>query len=281
MNIRIPGCTRGEADILYTCQNDGIGIEHLEENNVKQWEAWGLDYLKYDWRPCEPVIADMMKKALLKANREMAFCVTVNANQLYYKYWMKNCCSFRCNKDSYDDWDSVKYYLTTVDGWKPAVHQGHYYDLDMLEIGAMEWNKAKNRLTENEAIFAYTLRAFFLSPIQLSCQIDKLTDFEFDLISNEEIIRINQDSLADYPVLYQKPDGAIGYETVPVLSRTLENGDLAIAIFNTTDEASTQVLDFSEFSSVRDLWRKKDLIPSKEFSCSVEPHCAVVLRLTK
>lgn len=280
-DIRIPGCTRGEADILFTCQNDGIGTEHLEENNVKQWEAWGFDYLKYDWKPCEPTIADMMKKALLKANREMAFCVTVDADPLYYKYWTQNCCSFRCNIDSWDRWDNVKYFLTTVDEWKPAVRQGHFYDLDMLEIGAMEWNEGKTRLTENEAIFAYTLRAFFLSPIQLSCQIDKLTDFEFDLIANEEIIRINQDSLADYPVLYHKPQDRIKYEKVPVLSRTLENGDLTIAVFNTTDEISTQVLDLSDYTSVRDLWKKEDLLPSKDFSFTVEPHCAVVFRVSR
>lgn len=69
----IPGCTRGEPNILYTCNNDGIGMERLEENNVRQWEKWGFDYLKYDWAPCDPINADYMKKALLKANREIAF----------------------------------------------------------------------------------------------------------------------------------------------------------------------------------------------------------------
>jgi len=281
MNMRIPGCTRGEPDILFTCQNDGIGTEHLEENNVKQWEQWGFDYLKYDWKPCDPTNADLMKKALLKANREIAFCVTVDANILYYKYWTKNCCSWRCNIDSMDVWSRVKYYLTTVIGWKPAVRQGHFYDLDMLEIGAMEWNQGKNGLTENEAIFAYTLRAFFLSPIQLSCLIDKLTDFEFNLIANEEIIRINQDSLADYPDLITDANQDTHAGEAPVFRRTLENGDTAIALFNATDETITQVLDLHEYISVRDLWRKEDLVPSTDFTCTVEPHCAIVLRAAK
>ncbi len=275
----IPGCTRGEADILYTFLGDGIGTERLEENNVRQWEQWGFDYLKYDWRPCDPINADYMKKALLKANREIAFCVTVDADFCYQKYWKKNCCSWRCNEDSIDIWDKVKYYMSTVNEWKDVdiVFQGHFYDLDMLEIGGTRRNDGVSRLTENEEIFAYTMRAFFLSPIQLSCFIDGLTEFQYDLICNEEIIKINQDSLADYPSLHSKNEAG----DVTVYKRQLENGDTAIAIFNASDEEVTQVLDLEEYVSVRNLWTKTDMPASKDFVCTVEPHCAVVFRVFK
>lgn len=278
----IPGCTRGEPNILYTCNNDGIGIERLEENNVKQWEQWGFDYLKYDWAPCDPINADYMKKALLKAGREIAFCVTVDADWCYHRYWEKYCCSWRCNRDSVDKWYNVKNYLLPSDGmriewWKETISQGHFYDLDMLEVGPMSWNEGTSRLTENESVFAYTLRAFFLSPIQLSCCLDKLTDFEFDLIANEEIIRINQDSLADYADLHCKNEA----EDLMVYRRKLENGDTAFAIFNASEEEKEQVLDLEEFTAVRELWTKTDLIPAKEFKYTVEPHCAVVLRASK
>lgn len=278
----IPGCTRGEPNILFTCNNDGIGMERLEENNVRQWEDWGFDYLKYDWAPCDPINADYMKKALLKANREMAFCVTVSADICYREYWKRYCSSWRCNKDSIDNWDTVKEYLADqgyckIEYWKEAVSPGHYYDLDMLEIGPMSWNEGKTRLTENEAIFAYTLRAFFLSPIQLSCDISKLTEFEFDLITNDEMIRINQDTLADFPEPYSKnePEGVLVYK------RLLDNGDMAYGVFNTSDEERTQILDLGEFAKVRELWTKTDLLPEKEFKCVVEPHCALVLQASR
>lgn len=273
----VPGCTRGEPDILYTCVNGGVGKERLEINNVKQWEEWGFDYLKYDWTPGEPVNADYMKKALLKANREIAFCVTVSAYYNYRMYWKKNCSSWRCNGDSRDEWDVIKRYMEGIAKWKDAVCPGHYYDLDMLEIGAMAWNDGVSRITENEAIFAYSLRAFFLSPIQLSCRIDMLSEFEKDLICNEEIIKINQDSLSDYPELMYISDD----KKVEVYRRTLENGDKAIAIFNMADEGRYHTLDMGEFSKVRNLWTKTDMEVSKEFACVVEPHCAVILRASK
>ena len=274
----IPGCTRGEPDIMFTCQNGGVGVEHLEENNAKQWEEWGFDYLKYDWQPCDTFNADLMKKALLRRNREMAFCVTVDAKYHFGKYWQKNCTSWRCNRDSLDDWEIVKGYMNTVMGWKDFVLPGHYYDLDMLEIGAMKWNQGKTRINENEAIFAYTMRAFFLSPIQISCCVKDLSEFEKDLLCNEEMIQINQDSLSDYPVPVDETEG----KTVSIYKRTLENGDLAIAIFNASDEETTETIALEGRSKVRNLWAKEDLqiaAGADSFTYTVEPHCALVFRI--
>ena len=270
----IPGCTRGEPDILSTCCNGGIGKEHLESNNVRQWEEWGFDYLKYDWSPTDPVNADLMKRELKKAGREIALCVTVSADRFYRRYWSRNCCSWRNNADSRDDWSVLKGYMNTLEGWEGAVRQGHFYDLDMLEIGHIKSNDGQSHLTEREALFAYTLRAFFLSPIQISCRLESLTEFEFDLICNEEIIRMNQDSLAEYPRLVSK--NAEG--SVMVYERHLENGDLAVAVFNTSDSAVRQSLDLGAYSRVRNLWTKTDMPAAGKLECVVEAHCAVVLR---
>lgn len=270
----IPGCTRGESDILFTCCNGGIGREHLEANNVKQWEEWGIDYLKYDWSPTDPVNAELMKKELLKADREIAFCVTVSANRLYRRYWSQNCCSWRDNDDSRDDWPVLKAYMNTVDGWEDAVSQGHFYDLDMLEIGDNRFTEGLCHLTENEELFAYTLRAFFLSPIQLSCKIGNLTEFELNLICNEEVIGINQDSLAEYPRLESRSENG----AVSVYKRRLENGDQAIAIFNTSDSAIRQTLELREYKRVRNLWTKTNIPVFGAFECTVESHSAVILR---
>lgn len=273
----IPGCTRGEADILLTNINGGIGKEHLEANNVKQWDEWGFDYLKYDWNPTDPLCADLMKRELVKANREMALCVTVAANWRHSNYWKKNCCSWRDNPDSRDQWPVVLEYLKDLDVWEDVVCQGHYYDLDMLEIGDTQFNDGVSHLTESEAVFAYTLRAFFLSPIQLSSKLDKLTEFEFDLICNEEIIRINQDSLANYPRLKEKsPDGK-----VLVYERSLEDGDKVIAIFNTSDVFVKHPIELEAGTKVRDLWIKTDVEVTEDFTYTVEAHGAVVLRIRK
>jgi alpha-galactosidase len=271
----IPGCTRGEPDFLNTNEMGGIGKEHMEANNVRQWEEWGVDYLKYDWRPTDPATADYMKKELLASPREIAFCVTVNALEQYGHYWKKNCTSWRDNRDSIDKWHVVREILDSVrKNWKKYVCRGHFFDLDMLEIGHMHWNRGNRGLTETEELSAYSMRAFFLSPIQLSCRLENLTEYEFDMICNEEILAIHQDALCDFP------ENLRMYETARPYRRRLENGDVAYIVFNMTRETITETLQIGEVKAVRNPWAKENLPCASNISVEIEPHGVCVLRVT-
>ncbi|MBO4216961.1 MAG: hypothetical protein J5940_03355 [Clostridia bacterium] len=271
----IPGCTRGEPDRLYSCTSP-IGVEKLEANNVRQWDEWGFDYLKYDWTPCDPTHADRMRKELLKAKRDFAMCVTVNAREFYWKYWRDNCTSWRCNSDSMDNWDKIKSFLSGVEKWSSAVCRGHYYDLDMMETGAMAWNGGQTRISENESVFAYSMRAFFLSPLQLSCDLGKMSDFEFDLYTNDEVIALNQDGLSAYPERIGESENG----TAQVYRRALGNGDAAYAVFNTSDNEIAREIDLGGRKTVRDVWAKENVAVCERYICRVEPHCAALIRVS-
>ena len=273
----VPGCTTGEPDLFMPDTMGGIGLVHKEENNVRQWEQWGFDYLKYDWSLPDPVNAEKMRKPLMASKRAFAYCITVLAHHAFKSYWKQYCNSWRDNEDSIDEWANLKRRLLTVDKWLGVVCRGHFYDLDMLEIGAMDWNEDKSRLTEDEALFAFTMRAFFLSPIQISCKLDKLSDFEFDMICNDEILTLHQDALCDYPQLaYRSED-----ETVKLYKRVLENGDCAIAVFNTRDEDFEHTYETEDECLVRDVWSKEDIVTAKAFAFTVPAHGVRVFRLTK
>ena len=69
----------------------------------------------------------------------------------------------------------------------------------MLEFGEM--SLFRSELTDDEKIVSYTARILLLSPIQLSCRIGGLTEFELDLICNEEVIALHQDGLMHAPTL--------------------------------------------------------------------------------
>lgn len=275
--VKIPGCTQGERDIRFCPRRDGVGKDHYEANNVRQWDAWGFDYLKYDWSPTDTYNADLMKQELLKAKRDISYCVTVKADPGYYMYWQKNCCSFRCNSDAIQDWKNVKERLKTTEPWEGLIIPGHFYDLDMLEIGVIDKELTVQPLTDAEELFSYTMRAFFLSPIQLSCALDKLTDFEMDMICNEEIIALNQDSLCNYPQKIRVFEG----RDAAVYERELENGDKAIAVFNPDDTILEEQITFNEEMKIRDVWEKKDLGIKNTVRLTVAPHCVRVLRLSK
>ena len=271
----IPGCTVGEPDLRFTWYNGGVGKEHREENNVRQWDEWGFDYLKYDWAPTEPVNADLMKQALNKASRHFSFCVTVRASEAYGPYWRENCNSWRDNEDSIDEWDNLKRRSYTVDVWKKYVCPGHFYDLDMLEIGRNAFYDGENRLSEDELLFSYTLRAFFLSPIQISTPLDRLNDFEKDILCNEEMLRLHRDALCDYPTRIVGGE----HDALRVYRRTLENGDCAVAVFNTSDEEQNGKILLENARPVLDVWTGEKSEKTNVLTYRAAAHGVAVYRI--
>jgi hypothetical protein len=165
----------------------------------------------------------------------------------------------------------------SIEAWRPYIQEGHFYDLDMLETGLTKLNGGVRYLTDNEQVFAYTQRAFFMSPIQLSCRLDQMSEHEFNIYANEEIIAINQDTRFDLPHLV--PEWSDG--KLQVFKRELSNGDIAIGVFNGLDGYTQIDLDLGGEYKIRDVWAKEDVGISDKISYISECHSAQVFRITK
>lgn len=271
----IPGCTVGEKDERFPdVPNGGIGKERRESNNVRQWEEWGFDYLKYDWYPSDMYNAEFMRRELVKSKRAFAYCVTVRARIEDAEYYKNNVCSWRDNDDSLPLWKNIAERMDTLDKWSEYVCPGHFYDQDMLTIGKWKEDPCIPDIDETDELFAYTMCAFFASPIQISSPIDGFTENELDIICNEEIIAINQDSIASYPKPVKKE------EKFRIYKRELENGDFAYAVFNLDDKDREVSLNFGKTERVRNVWLKEDVVCNGELDLTVEPHGVYVIRVT-
>ena len=64
----------------------------------------------------------------------------------------------------------------------------HWNDADMLEIG-------NGNMTYNEYEAHYLIWSILKSPLLLGCDLTKLNEKYINLLSNEEIIAVNQDPL--------------------------------------------------------------------------------------
>jgi len=279
-----PGCTQGEPDDRFADERGGIGIIRKEKNNALQWAKWGFDYLKYDWRPSDPYNAELMRKELVATDRDFGFCVSVRARPEYHTYWKKYCNSYRCNPDATGHWKNLLEVYRPYFDFVEYINKGHYFDLDMLETGYCELfhhlnyvDEPDHGLTEDEQIVGYTMRAFLNSPIQLSCQLDKITDFELSLYCNEEIIAINQDC----GFFTAKPFMIIekGETIIHAFKKKLASGDFAIAAFNLGNTAEQVNISLEETCAVRDVWAKKDEKPTDTLKLSMMPHTVRVFRL--
>ena len=283
-----PGCTRGKTDPKWMDTYYGIGLDHREQACVNQWTEWGFDYLKYDWDPCDPENAERMKDCLRRSERDFQFCVTVSAKLQYADYWKKNCNHWRDNSDSDDNWKNIVYNRFCSDYWAEHVSPGHFFDLDMLECGwicnHMTGQQRASRLTEDEKITAFTIRAVFPSPIQLSCDLSRLTAFDLALLCNEEVLRVNQDALGLGAVCIweERRRDADRRETSHkrIYLKPLEDGGEAVAMFNLGEDEETLSLPLKEAKHIRDLWAKKDLgVFADECSLRIPPHGARLLKM--
>ncbi len=280
-----PGCTQGEPDPRFADERGGIGVIRKEKNNALQWAEWGFDYLKYDWRPSDPVNAELMREELVKTERDFGFCVTVKARPEYHTYWERYCNSYRCNSDSVGNFKNLLETYRSYFDFVDYVNKGHFFDLDMLDLGDCDLfellgyvNEPDFGFSEDEQIVAYSMRAFLNSPLQISTNFKRFSEFELSVYCNEEIIAINQDSLCDAarPFVVIEKDSSIFH----VLRKSLSDGSKAYAFFNLGETEVNEKIALDSLSHVRDVWAKKDLTDRKSICVSMKPHTVRIFKVT-
>ena len=273
----IPGCTQGERDIMFADINTGIGKIRKEKNNVKQWTEWGFDYLKYDWKPCDPYNAKLMKEELLKSERDFGLCLSTIARPEYVDYWNTVANSYRHNWDSMGYWENFMLIYNTYRDFINTMKKGHFFDLDMLDIGTCELEDVRHSFTEDEQIIVYSLRAFMGSPIQISSTLEELNEFELSVYCNEEIIAINQDTLfsSARPYYICKE----GKKNTQIFTRKLSDGNDAYVVFNLGEESDLTKIYLDKKCKIRDVWAKKDIGETDIISQRLKPHTVRIFKV--
>ena len=116
----------------------------------------------------------------------------------------------------------------------------------------------------------------------LGCDTALLDPFTLSLLTNNEVLDVNQDPLGVQGVRFGSSEGHCTY------IKPLEDGSLAVALFNLSEEELTlgfipHKLGLLGDQTVRDLWRQKDVakIAQKErFETQVPAHGCAFFRLS-
>ena len=250
-------------------------------HDAAQWVAWGFDYLKYDWTPMDVAHAAEMSSALLAWPRDIVYSATQNPRiPLAADLQRLTNCS-RSSGDLRDTWESVSKVGFSQDKWAPYSRPGHFNDPDMLVIGIVGWGTPRpTRLTSDEQYTHMSLWCLMSAPLLLGCDLEQLDDFTRGLITNDEVLDIDQDSLCRQATrVFLRADSA-------VFAKPLEDGSLAVGLFNRGDVAAKVTVNWPELGingarRIRDLWRQKDLgVFPEKFDPIVAPHGVVLVTLT-
>src|SRR6185503_10206729 len=130
----------------------------------------------------------------------------------------------------------------------------------MLVVGQVGWGQPHpTSLTPDEQYTHITLWCLVSSPLLLGCDLEKLDEFTLNLLSNDEVLAVNQDSLGKQATCVAREGD------LRVYAKPLEDGSQAVGLFNTSSNASATVtvkwadLRIKGPRKVHDVWRQKDL----------------------
>ena len=271
------------------------GKYRFEKQDAIQMAQWGVDYLKYDWR-IELGSAERMSEALKKSGRDIIYSLSNSAPFSQVKDWARVSEAWRTGPDIRDSWLSLYVSAFTLDKWGPYGGPGHWNDPDMMILGNVTTGAKLHptRLTPNEQYSHVSLFSLLAGPILIGCPIEQLDAFTLNLLSNDEVIEVNQDPLGKSARLVLEEQG------VQVWLKQLEDGAYAVGIFNTADfgktpasyfrwedeQAANYTLDFNKLKlkglfNVRNVWTQKEVAANaKSFKATVPHHGVVLLKLT-
>lgn len=272
----------------WTC-GGSAGSYGYEKKDAESYAKWGFDYLKYDWCSYGNVIDSLpdndpykvsslsynggselntamkpfkvMGKFLRQQPRDIVFSVCQYGMSDVWKWGDSvngNC--WRTTNDITDTWTSVKNIALDQDKSAPYAKPGNWNDPDMLVIGTVGWgNPHPSKLKPDEQYLHVSLWSLFSAPLLIGCDMEKLDDFTLNLLTNDEVIEINQDPLGKQATCVQ----TIG--DLRIYVKELEDGSRVIGFCNFGLE--TVDLAYKDFNKlglkgqfvVRDLWRQKDI----------------------
>jgi alpha-galactosidase len=270
-----------------------LGSYQHEEQDAKTYGAWGIDYLKYDWcsygniAPAKPSLDDykkpytVMRDALNKVDRNIIFSFCQYGMGDVWKWGAEiGGNSWRTTGDINDSWGSLSGIGFSQDGPAAYAQPGHFNDPDMLVVGKVGWGPSlhSTRLSPDEQYTHISLWCLLSSPLLIGCDMSQLDDFTLGLLTNDEVLAINQDALGKSArKVFEK-------DKIQVWVKDLEDGKKAIGIFNLDDKATKTTINFSDIKlasqvMLRDVWRQQNIGTFKNsFAASVPAHGVMLLK---
>lgn len=286
-----------------------LGSYQYENTDAHTWAKWGVDLLKYDYcfytdvvsKPTETLIKEpyvVMRQALDNVNRDIVYCVGYGAPNVWN--WGREAGGhfWRTTRDITDEWNVVTAIGCFQDVCASITKPGSYNDPDMLVVGklGMGWGaKAHDSyLTPDEQYSHVSLWCLLSAPLLIGCDMSEMDDFTHGLLTNHEVLAVNQDPEVKPAHKILTKDGQIWY-------KELEDGAVAVGLFNMDpyeilwDKAQSESVQHKKYDmtialstlglkgnyKVRDLWRQKDITTTANtFTANVPYHGVVLVKLT-
>lgn len=269
------------------------GTYKHEFQDARTYGKWGIDYLKYDWCSYGEIAPQasldqmkapyiLMRKALDESGRDIVFSLCQYGMGDVFN-WGKEIGGnlWRTTGDITDSYSSMSSIAFAHSEKAAGASPGGWNDPDMLVVGRLGWgdNPKPTRLNGNEQITHITMWSLLAAPLILGCDLTKLDPFTKALITNHDVIEVDQDPLGKAATrVLATGNGA------EVWARPLWDGSVAVGLMNRSTVSqritvSMEKLGLKGSQPVRNLWTRSNLRPRDEVSAKVPAHGAMLFRV--
>ena len=240
-----------------TCAGMPGSLGH-EYQDALQYARWEVDYLKEDWCNTPNVnprgAYQLMSDALRAAGRPIFHSMCEWGDNQPWRWARDIGHSWRIGPDIWCSFDSTRVFpkyiqcsvmdcVNRTDTLRQYAGRGHWNDPDMLECG--------NGMTNNEDRAHFAMWCMMASPLILGNDIRNMSADTKAIITNKEMISINQDTLGVQGLHYKSEKG------LDFWFKPLSNGDWAMTILNPTKVNVKYALNWQNFNFTDEQVSKK------------------------
>ncbi len=273
------------------------GTRGYEYQDARNYAAWNIDYLKYDWCNTHGINAKeaytTMSNALRKAGRPMIFSLCEWGVNKPWEWGTPVGQLWRTTEDIWQVFDSVHSHGTwdalsvmriadIQDSLRRYAGPDHWNDPDMLEVG--------NGMSDTEDRTHFSLWAMMAAPLMAGNDIRKMTPATKAILTNKDVIAIDQDSLGIQGFKFTDKD------SLQIWFKPLQYGDWAVCFLNrgshdatvnfnwktttVVDNVFHHTLKQDVHYTLYNVWtRKNEGTTKKPFNAVIKPHDIVMFRL--
>lgn len=223
--------------------------------------SWGLDYVKVDdlSEPYDRAEIEMIRRAIDRCGRPIVFSTSPGpTNPIHAAHIRQYANLWRISGDFWDRWAKLDAQFDLMAQWHGQGGPGHWPDADMIPFGhiairsKLGGNEHWTHFTHDEQVCLMSFWAIAPSPLMLGMNLPDDDPQTLALLTNDEVLAVNQDPLCrPAQRLWQ-------HDRTEIWTKDLSNGDLAVGMFNRSNEAQTITFSIpSEKMPLR--WRARDL----------------------
>jgi len=299
-NLPIKGTTYHAADIadkengcrwnpdMWGVDTTKPGSQAYYDSIAELYASWGVDFIKADdmgshlYQPAE---MKALSQAIRKTGREIVLSISPGPAPLSEaEFFVKYAQMWRISDDFWDDWKLLRQQFDYTRDWAQFVGKNNTWpDADMLPFGKLrvtsaEGGGAPSKFTPDEQQTVMTLWSIFRSPLIFGGDLPSNDEATTALITNEEVLEVNQHSHGGHQVLER------GNIRAWVASGE-RPGEYYAAVFNLGKEAAEENLSWTDLgipgkpADVRELWSHQSLGRLNVLHERLRPHASMMYRI--